>query len=119
MQTKKVSYDKLPKLLAILKSWHTNGRFDWEGSSYIKGVNDVASETLLGKIMGRVRIEALPVKSQTSDNADTHFTVPHDQLDGQYSAEWEGITWGWQDCINKIDECLPDIAESIYKDTIK
>jgi hypothetical protein len=119
MERKQYAYDKLPKLLAILKGWHNNGIFDWDGNSYIKGVNDAAAEALLGKILGKVNVEAFPLMVDASNNADKHYTVPHDELDGQLRSEWEGISWGWQDCIHKISDCLPDIPESIYKDTRK
>jgi hypothetical protein len=119
MKRKQYALDKLPKLLAVIKGWHCNGRFDWEGNSYVKGVNNEQAEQLLGKIMGMVMIDAIPLMIDASDNANTHFEVPYDQLDNQYSSEWEGISWGWQDCIRKLSECLPEIPESIYKDTIK
>lgn len=118
-QRKQYALDKLPKLLEILKGWHANGRFDWDGNSYIRGVNDSAAENLLGKILGKVRVDAIPLMVDASANADNHFTVPHDELDGRSENEWEGISWGWQDCIRKISECLPDVPESIYKDTRK
>lgn len=119
IERKQYALDKLPKLLAIIKGWHCNGRFDWEGNSYVKGVNDAMAEQLLGKIMGMVRIDTIPLMCDASGNADTHFTVEKDELDDQYSSEWEGISWGWQDCIRKISDCLPDIPESVYKETIK
>lgn len=117
LERKQYGYDTLPKLLGILKGWHVNGRFEWIGNSYVKGVNNEAAEKLLRAILEKIRIDDIPLMIDSSGNADRHFTVPNEELDAHSSAEWEGINWGWQDCIKKISGCLPNITESVYKDT--
>ena len=72
---------------------------------YRSGDTEDDAALLTHKILQEVK-SALPQMSESDTNSDKHYTVKYDDLSNIEQHEHEGIMWGWQDCITKINEIL-------------
>lgn len=53
--------------------------------------------------------DELPQMRDSTKNANKHYTCDYEELNGEYQHEWEGINWGWQDCVRKILKIIKKI----------
>lgn len=65
----------------------------------------LTSEQFTIKIISEFR-RKLPKMREAIPNANKHFTTDYDNLPYDYQHEHEGLMWGWQDCVEKINKIL-------------